>query len=295
MKTALLFPGQAAQFVGMGSDIADSDGAARSMIQDANEILGYDLGEIMFEGPDELLKETRYTQPAVFLHSMLIYNRDHNTAQPEAMAGHSLGEITACVAAGVLSFEDGLTVVRKRAEAMQIACETNPGTMAAILGMEDKEVESICERVEGVVAANYNCPGQIVISGTRTGIPEAIELCREAGARRAMEIPVGGAFHSPLMQPAMDAFQDAISSMEMRDASCPIYQNVDAQAHTAAENIRQNLIRQVTQPVLWTSSVQNMMKDGFIRYIEVGGKGRILSGMVRKISRDLETSMWQEK
>lgn len=295
MKTALLFPGQAAQFVGMGTKISSSSDAAQSMMTKADDILGYKLSEIMAEGPVEKLTETIYTQPAVYLHSMLVYEQHKRAAQPVAVAGHSLGEISACVAAGVMTFEDGLMLVRKRAEAMQRACVLNPSTMAAVLGMEDEKVEAICAGIDDVVPANYNCPGQLVISGSKEGISEAIEKCKEAGAKRALEIAVGGAFHSPYMQPAMDDFKQAILSVEMTDATIPIYQNVDTQPHTAAGEIRDNLISQVISPVRWTASINRMIADGTDNFIEVGGRGKILLGMLRKISREVGSELWQEE
>ncbi len=295
MSTALLFPGQAAQFVGMGSKITSSDPKAQELMTQADEILGYALSEIMYQGPVEKLTETIYTQPAVYVHSMLVYQKMASLKAPIALAGHSLGEISACVAAEVMSFEDGLRLVQKRAEAMQKACELNPSTMAAVLGMDDEIVESICESIEGVVPANYNCPGQLVISGTKEGIAAAIEVCKEKGAKRALEISVGGAFHSPLMEPAMVAFKKAISAIDMKDAKIPVYQNVDAQPHTAAEEIRANLIDQVISPVRWTSTMNKMIADGISEFVEVGGKGRILLGMLRKISREVESVVWQEE
>ena len=294
-KTALLFPGQAAQFVGMGSKIIQSDQESSALMKRADEILGFELSKVMFDGPEELLKETKYTQPAVFVHSMLVYYRDQGRVDAHGLAGHSLGEISACVAGGVMSFEDGLRLVQSRAEAMQKACEMNPSTMAAILGLEDEAVEKVCAEIEGVVPANYNCPGQLVISGTKEGITEAVERAKEAGARRAMEIAVGGAFHSPLMQPALEDFESAISNITMDDATIPIYQNVTAKPTQDKDEIKENLIRQITSPVRWTSSMQHMIEDGFERFIEVGGKGRILLGMLRKISREVESEIWQEE
>lgn len=295
MGKALLFPGQAAQFVGMGQKIVGASSKAKELIDEADDLLGYPLSQIMSEGPEEKLKETIYTQPAVYVHSMLVYEENKGKDEILAVAGHSLGEISACVAAGVLSFKDGLQLVQKRAEAMQKACELNPSTMAAVLGLEDNVVEDICSSIEGVVPANYNCPGQLVISGTKEGITAAVDACKERGARRALEIPVGGAFHSPLMQPAMDDFKEAIMSLTLNDASIPVYQNVDAKAHTAAEEIRQNLIDQVIHPVRWTALIQKMASDNIAHYVEVGGKGNILKGMLRKISRELEVELWREE
>ncbi len=294
MKTALLFPGQAAQFVGMGSKIQAQSTTAKEMMAKSDDILGYRLSEIMAEGPVERLTQTIYTQPAVYLHSMLVYDQYKDKAEASAVAGHSLGEISACVAAGVMTFEDGLILVQKRAEAMQKACELNPSTMAAVLGMEDSLVESICAEIDDVVPANYNCPGQLVISGSKEGITLAIEKCKEAGAKRALEIAVGGAFHSPYMQPAMDDFRAAISSVDMKDAQIPVYQNVDTQPHFLAAEIRDNLINQVINPVRWTASIQRMIADGTENFVEVGGRGKILLGMLRKISREVTSELWQE-
>lgn len=295
MKTALLFPGQAAQFVGMGAKITASSASAQAMMNKADEILGYKLSEIMSEGPVEKLTETIYTQPSVYLHSMLVYEKHKGAIAPVAVAGHSLGEISACVAAGVMTFEDGLLLVRKRAEAMQRACEQNPSTMAAVLGMDDEKVEAICAGIDDVVPANYNCPGQLVISGSKEGITAAIDKCKEAGAKRALEIAVGGAFHSPFMQPAMEEFKEVIMSIKMNDAIIPVYQNVDTKPHTTADDIRNNLISQVTSPVRWTSSINRMINDGTEHFIEVGGRGKILLGMLRKISREVGSELWQEE
>ncbi|MFT4568570.1 MAG: [acyl-carrier-protein] S-malonyltransferase [Saprospiraceae bacterium] len=296
MAQALIFPGQAAQFVGMGSKITNLRSKAKALINQADDILGYKLSEIMYQGPEELLKETKYTQPAVFVHSYIVYDAHKDSLSPSAVAGHSLGEITACVAAGVMSYEDGLRLVQVRAEAMQYACEHNPSTMAAILGLEDGIVESICNNIEGtVVAANYNCPGQLVISGTSEAIHQAIVAAKEAGARRALEIPVGGAFHSPLMEPAVEKFKTVIEGMDFNDANIPVYQNVNAMATQDAESIKTNLIAQITSPVRWTKSIQEMISDGVGEFVEVGGKGKVLMGMVRKISREVEIRQWQEE
>lgn len=290
---AYLFAGQAAQFVGMGEQLYD---AYQGVFDQANEILGFDLTKVMLGGPEEALKQTINTQPAVFLHSYLVwskYHADHPT--PSALAGHSLGELTALVVGGVISFEDGLSLVRSRAEAMQSACEQNPSTMAAILGMEDEVVEKICADIpEVVVPANYNCPGQLVISGSKEGISKAITVCQEQGARRALEISVGGAFHSPLMDPAVEPFATAVEAISFNDAKIPIYQNVTAQAVTKGDEIKRNIIDQVTSPVKWTHTIQNMISDGIQQFVEIGGKGRILQGMVRKVSRDVETEVWKE-
>ena len=295
MKSALLFPGQAAQFVGMGTKLVASSSKANDLLQQANEILDFDLGAIMASGPEEKLKETKYTQPAVFVHSLMVYESRKDEATPDAVAGHSLGELSACVVADVFSFEEGLRLVQKRAEAMQLACEMAPSTMAAVLGMSDEDVEAICDEIDGVVAANYNCPGQIVISGTFEGINKAVEVCKVRGARRALQIPVGGAFHSPLMEPAQKAFAEAIRSVTMNNAQIPIYQNVNALAVTNADDIRKNLIDQVTSPVRWTKCIQSMIGDGIGQFIEVGGKGKVLLGMMRKISREVEATGWLEE
>ncbi|MCL4114203.1 UNVERIFIED_CONTAM: hypothetical protein GTU68_031848 [Idotea baltica] len=280
----------------MGSKITSAQARAKSLMDQADEILGYKLSSIMYEGPEERLKETIFTQPAVYVHSYLVYDANKASLAPVAVAGHSLGEITACVAAGVLSFEDGLKLVQVRAEAMQYACEKNPSTMAAILGLEDEVVEGVCDKVEGiVVAANYNCPGQLVISGSSEAIQEAIILAKEAGARRALEIPVGGAFHSPLMEPAVEKFTSVITEMDFKDANIPVYQNVNASAVQDAAIIKGNLIAQITSPVRWTKSIQQMITDGVDQFVEVGGRGKVLMGMVRKISREVETILWQEE
>ena len=291
---AYLFPGQAAQFIGMGNNLIQSSAEAKDILQLADEVLGLNLSEVMSQGPEETLKETKYTQPAVFVHSYMVFNHRFNQGlEMSAVAGHSLGELTALVAAGSLSFEDGLKLVKVRAEAMQEACDTNPGTMAAILGMEDHVVEEICANIDHiVVAANYNCPGQLVISGSKKGIDEAILKCQEAGARRALEIAVGGAFHSPLMEPAIERFAAAVEGTRFSKPRVPVYQNVDAQAHMNVDNIKSNLIHQVISPVRWTQSIQNMIHDGHSSFTEVGGKGRVLMGMLRKISREISVEIW---
>ncbi len=294
MAKAYLFAGQAAQFVGMGSMLKSK---YPSYFDKAAAIMGFDLGAIMINGPEEALKETINTQPAVFLHSFLVW-LDHksNEANPDALAGHSLGELTALVIAGVLSFEDGMKLVKCRAESMQMACEQNPSTMAAILGMDDVVVESICDDIDDIVVpANYNCPGQLVISGSKSGIDTAIEACKEKGARRALEIPVGGAFHSPLMEPAVARFASEVSATQFNNAQIPVYQNVTAQSVTSAEDIKTNLINQITSPVRWTETINNMIGAGISEFVEIGGKGRILQGMVRKVSREVETKVWVEE
>ncbi len=294
-KTALLFPGQAAQFVGMGAHIYESEQKAKELIQKANDILGYDLLKIMVEGPMETLTQTIYTQPAVYVHSMAVYACRHQEVEVSAVAGHSLGEISACVAAGVMSYEDGLGLVDKRARAMQAACEAHPSTMAAVLGMQDDQVESICADIEGVVPANYNSPGQIVISGTKEGIDEAVVKCKEAGARRALVIAVGGAFHSPLMQSAQEELAAYIEGIDLSDAALPIYHNVDAQPNQDADKVKAHLISQVTSPVYWSTTLGRMIEDGHTTFIEVGGKGKILLGMLRKVSREVASIQWQEE
>lgn len=296
MAKALLFAGQAAQYVGMGRIFKLKDERYANIIDLANEVMGFNLLDIMIEGPEESLKQTINTQPAVFLHSYLSYIDNKTSADtPVALAGHSLGEITALVAGEVLSFEDGLQLVKARAEAMQMACEKNPSTMAAILGMEDNMVENICAQIEGIVVpANYNCPGQLVISGSHDSIKKAIEQCKEAGARRALEISVGGAFHSPLMEPAMAEFKNAVNNVDFNDAQIPIYQNVDAKPHTNAEEIKSNIINQVVSPVKWSQTIQNMISSGINEFCEVGGKGKILMGMVRKVSREVSMNVWGE-
>lgn len=295
MATAFIFPGQASQFVGMGQSLNKKRPEYQSIFEAANDIMGFNLSEVMFHGPEEKLKETVYTQPAVFLHSYLVHMDVDDKISPDAVAGHSLGEITALVVAGVLSFEKGLYLVKRRAEAMQKACEMSEGTMAAILGMEDSKVEEICNRIdEVVIAANYNCPGQLVISGSKKGIEEAMRICQNAGAKRALEISVGGAFHSALMQPAMDDFRSAVEKINFRDSKIPIYQNVDGLPYQSAETIKTNLISQLISPVRWTQSIQNMIDNGIDNFIEIGGKGKILMAMVRKISRDVNINVWIE-
>lgn len=286
MKKAVVFPGQGAQFCGMGKELYEQSVEARTLFEQANEILGFRITDIMFEGTAEDLKQTKVTQPAVFLHSVVLAKV--LGVEPAAVAGHSLGEFSALVVAGALSFEDGLRLVAKRAEAMQRACEVEKGTMAAVLALPDATIESVCESVEGVVvAANYNCPGQLVISGTVDAVNEACEKLKEAGARRALVLPVGGAFHSPLMEPARKELEEAIASAEFRTPQCPIYQNVDAKPHTSPEEIKQNLISQLTAPVRWTQLVQNMVADGVSVFEELG-PGSVLQGLIRKISPDVE-------
>ncbi|MFI3320591.1 MAG: ACP S-malonyltransferase [Rikenellaceae bacterium] len=285
MKHAYVFPGQGAQAPGMGKELYDNNAEAKALFEKANEVLGFRITDIMFEGTAEELKQTNVTQPAVFLHSVI--KAKSLGVTPAAVAGHSLGEFSALVVAGVLSFEDGLTLVSKRAEAMQKACEAVPGTMAAILGLADDAVEKICEETEGVVvAANYNCPGQLVISGAIEAVDAACEAAKAAGARRALRLPVGGAFHSPLMAPAREELAQAIAEAQFSTPSCPIYQNVDAQPYTDAAKIKENLIAQLTAPVRWTQIAQNMIADGMTEFTELG-PGAVLQGLIKKVSTEV--------
>lgn len=289
MTKAYVFPGQGAQFSGMGKDLYESNSDAKTLFDQANEILGFNITETMFSGSDEDLKQTKITQPAVFLHSVILAKtmEDFN---PSMVAGHSLGEISALTAAGVLSFEDGLKLVSIRAQAMQKACEQNPSTMAAILGLDDSVVEEVCNSINDVVvAANYNCPGQLVISGTNEGVNTACEILKDKGAKRALPLPVGGAFHSPLMEPAREELAAAINNADFSTPSCPVYQNVSTKAETDPATIKENLIAQLTAPVKWTQSVQNMMADGATEFIEVG-PGRALQGMIKKVDRAAQVS-----
>ena len=290
---AYVFPGQGAQFVGMGKEMYDSSEIAKELMDRANAILGYDLTSVMFEGTQEELKETKITQPAIFLHSTTRAAMNADTFKPDCVAGHSLGEFSALVAAGAMDFESGLKLVQQRAMAMQAACELASGTMAAILGMEDSAVEEICATItdEIVVPANYNCPGQLVISGSVKGIEGAVEKFKAAGARRALVLPVGGAFHSPLMEPAREQLAAAIENTTFHVPTCPIYQNVNAQATTDPEEIKKNLIAQLTSPVRWTQTLQNMIADGVDSFVEVGGKGKVLIGMIKKVDRKMPSEM----
>ena len=287
---AYIFPGQGAQFTGMGLDLYNNSQMAHELFEKANEILGFRITDIMFEGTADQLKQTNVTQPAIFLHSVILAKVLGNSFQPEMVAGHSLGELSALVAAGVLSFEDGLQLVSKRAKAMQKACEIMPSTMAAVLGLEDQVVEEVCDFVDGVVvAANYNCPGQLVISGEVSAIETACELLKEKGARRALVLPVGGAFHSPMMEPAREELAAAIKETQFNEPACPVYQNVPASAVTSATEIKENLMKQLTAPVKWTQSIQSMIADGGTQFIEVG-PGKVLQGLMRKIDRSVEAS-----
>jgi [acyl-carrier-protein] S-malonyltransferase len=286
---AYIFPGQGAQFTGMGSDLYENSKEAQELFEEANDILGFDITTIMFEGTAEQLKETKVTQPAVFLHSAILAKVMGNNFQPDMVAGHSLGEISALVANRTLAFGDGLELVYKRALAMQKACELVPSTMAAVLGLEDHLVEAICANIAGtVVAANYNCPGQLVISGDIEAVGKACTALTEAGAKRAMILPVGGAFHSPLMEPAREELAAAIEETQFTAPACPIYQNVSTFAVTSPDEIKKNLIFQLTAPVKWTQSIQNMIKDGATHFIEVG-PGNVLQGLVKKIDSGVTT------
>lgn len=287
---AYVFPGQGAQFTGMGKDLYDNSELAKSMFAKANEILGFDIQKIMFEGTEEELKQTKVTQPAIFLHSTIFAACLGDSFQPDMVAGHSLGEFSALVANKTLSFEDGLKLVSQRALAMQEACEAEPSTMAAILGLEDEVVEKICSEIDGVVVpANYNCPGQLVISGSFPAVEAACAKLSEAGAKRAMILQVGGAFHSPLMEPAREKLAAAIEATQFSNPTCPVYQNVNAKAVSDPEEIKKNLVLQLTGPVKWTQIMNNMLGDGCLEVIEVG-PGKVLQGLFKKVSRELPTS-----
>lgn len=286
---AYIFPGQGAQFTGMGLDLYENSPLAQELFEKANAILGFHITDIMFEGSAEDLKETKVTQPAIFLHSVILAKTLGEHFKPDMVAGHSLGEFSALVAAGALTFEDGLKLVSQRAQAMQKACELQPSTMAAVLGLDDDVVEKVCANIEGVVVpANYNCPGQLVISGDIDAINNACEALKEAGAKRALVLPVGGAFHSPLMEPAREELAAAIENTIFNKPHCPIYQNVTATAISDENEIKTNLISQLTAPVRWTQSVQQMIADGATHFTEVG-PGKVLQGLVKKINRDAET------
>lgn len=290
MKKAYVFPGQGAQFVGMGKELYETTPLAKELFEKANKILGFRITDLMFEGTDEDLKQTKVTQPAIFLHSVILAKTLGEEFKPDMTSGHSLGEFSALVAAGALSFEDGLKLVYARALAMQKACEIEPSTMAAIIALPDEKVEEICNSIDDVVVpANYNCPGQIVISGSITGIDKACELMKEAGAKRALPLKVGGAFHSPLMEPARVELSDAIESTKFSTPVCPVYQNVSTTGETDPETIKANLIAQLTSPVKWTQSVQNMIADGATDFVELG-PGKVLQGLISKIDKTVSVS-----
>ncbi len=287
---AYIFPGQGAQFVGMGKNLYDESPKAKEMFEQANEILGFRITDIMFEGTAEDLRQTKVTQPAIFLHSVILAATLEDEFKPDMVAGHSLGEFSALVTAKALSFEDGLKLVYKRALAMQKACETNPSTMAAVLGLPDETVEKVCSLIDDVVIpANYNCPGQVVISGSIAGIEEACVKMKEAGAKRALLLQVGGAFHSPFMEPAKVELSKAIEETKFSNPICPVYQNVSTKGETDKAVIKENLIAQLTSPVKWTQSVENMIEEGATEFIELG-PGKVLQGLVSKINREVATS-----
>lgn len=287
---AYVFPGQGAQFVGMGKDLYNNSTELKELFEQANSILGFRITDLMFDGTDEDLRQTKVTQPAIFIHSVLLAKSLGDNFNPDMVAGHSLGEFSALVAANALSFEDGLKLVSQRALAMQKACEIEPSTMAAIIGLEDSVVEEVCAAIdEVVVPANYNCPGQLVISGSIEGVDKACEELTKRGAKRALKLPVGGAFHSPLMEPARSELAEAIENIEIVKPICPIYQNVDALPTDDPAVIKENLIVQLTAPVRWTQTVQNMLKDGATSFTEVG-PGRVLQGLVKKIDRSVEAT-----
>ena len=287
---AYVFPGQGAQFVGMGKDLYENNPEAKALFDKANEILGFNITDLMFNGTEEDLKQTKVTQPAIFIHSVALAKSLGDNFKPDMVAGHSLGEFSALVAAGALSFEEGLKLVAKRAQAMQKACEAQPSTMAAVLALPDEKVEEICASIPHVVApANYNCPGQLVISGSHEGVDAACAKLLEAGAKRALKLKVGGAFHSPLMQPAEEELAEAIEAAEFKTPVCPVYQNVDGKPHTDPKEIKENLVKQLTAPVRWTQDIQSMIEDGADEFIELG-PGNVLQGLVKKINREVATS-----
>ena len=290
MKKAYVFPGQGAQFVGMGKDMYENSELAKELFEKANDVLGFRITDLMFEGTDEDLRQTKVTQPAIFLHSVILTKAYADKFTPSMVAGHSLGEFSALVAAGALDFEDGLKLVYKRALAMQKACEAVPSTMAAVIGLADEKVEEICASIDGVVVpANYNCPGQLVISGTHEAIDAACEKLSEAGARRALKLPVGGAFHSPLMEPAKEELAAAIEQTTFKTPICPVYQNVSTKGETDPEVIKKNLVAQLTAPVKWTQSAQNMVADGMEQLVECG-PGAVLQGLMKKIDKTVEAT-----
>ena len=287
--TAFVFPGQGAQFEGMGLSLYENNEVAKEIFDKADSVLGFELSKVMFYGTAEELKQTKITQPALFVHAIATL-KANATVIPDAVAGHSLGEFSALVANGTLSFEDGLKLVYIRALAMQKACESVPGTMAAILGLENEVVEKVCSEIDDVVvAANYNCPGQLVISGSLSGVTTGMEKLTEAGAKRAIQLEVGGAFHSPLMEPAKKELEQAIMDTHFNIPTCPVYQNINAQPEKDPEVIKQNLIAQLTGAVKWTQTVENMLKDGCTKFVEVGGSGKVLSGLIKKVDRAVET------
>jgi [acyl-carrier-protein] S-malonyltransferase len=294
MKNAYIFPGQGSQFPGMAKDLYESNPLAKEMLEKANSILGFRITDIMFSGTEEELKQTKVTQPAIFLHSVVLAATLGDSFKPDMVAGHSLGEFSALVANQTLSFEDALVLVSKRALAMQKACEAQPSTMAAVLGMDDAKVEEICASItdETVVAANYNCPGQLVISGTVPGVTKACELLKAAGAKRALVLPVGGGFHSPCMEPARVELEAAIKATHFKTPICPVYQNVNAKPVTDPAEIQKNLIAQLTAPVRWTQTIQNMVTDGATNFIEIG-PGKVLQGLVKKIAPGVEAASGQ--
>jgi [acyl-carrier-protein] S-malonyltransferase len=285
---AYIFPGQGSQFAGMGKELADRSEEAKRLFAKSDEVLGFSLSQIMFEGSEEELKQTRVTQPAIYVHSLIAARLAGNQFNPDMVAGHSLGEFSALAASGAFSFEDGLQLVAQRAEAMQKACEATASTMAAVVGLDDDVVEQICEETPGtVVAANYNCPGQLVISGELQAVERAAETLREKGALKAVMLQVGGAFHSPLMEPAREQLRSAIEHTAFSIPHCPIYQNVDARPHSDPDQIRENLIAQLTAPVRWTQTMQAMIADGATKFIEVGGNGKVLKGLLRRVDRKM--------